>query len=58
MTRPMPPSPIPSCRILATALHRQISVYPGVYQSATEVLQSKHPCGLQPDFCEQVQNIE
>ena len=35
-----------------------ISVYPGVYQSAIGVLQSQHPCGLQPDFGEQVQNLE
>jgi hypothetical protein len=33
-------------------------VYPGVYQSAIGILQSQHPCGLQPDFGEQVQNIE
>lgn len=58
MTRPMPPSTNPSCRILATASHRPFSVYPGVYQSAIGILQSQHPCGLQPDFGEQVQNIE
>ena len=58
MTLPMPPSPAPPCRILTTASRRPISVYPGVYQSATEILQSEHPCGLQPDFGEQVQNIE
>ena len=33
-------------------------VYPGVYQSAIGILQNEHPCGLQPDFGEQVQNIE
>jgi hypothetical protein len=58
MTRPMPPSTNPSCRILATAPHRPVSVYPGVYQSAIEIQQSKHPCRLQPDFSKQVQNIE
>jgi hypothetical protein len=35
-----------------------ISVYPGVYQPAIGTLQSQHPCGLQPDFCEQLQNID
>ena len=40
-----------------TALHRPISVYPGVYQSLIEIRQSEHPCGLQPDFGEQVQII-
>ena len=58
MTRPMPPSPTPPCRILTTASHKPISVYPGVYQLAIGILQSKHPCGLQLDFGEQVQNIE
>ena len=58
MTRPMPPSPTPPCRILTTTSHRPISVYPGVYQSASEILQNQHPCGLQPDFGEQVQNLE
>ena len=58
MTRPMPPSPTPPCRILTTTSHRPTSVYPGVYQSASEILQSQHPCGLQPYFGEQVQNIE
>ena len=58
MTRPMPPSTNPSCRILATAPHPPVSVYPCVYQSAIGILQSKHPCGLQPDFGEQVQNLE
>ena len=58
MTRPMPPSTTPLCRILATASHRPISVYPGVYQSAVGVLQTQHPCALQPDIGEQVQNIE
>jgi hypothetical protein len=29
-----------------------------VYQSATEVLQSKHSYGPQPDIGEQVQNVE
>ena len=58
MRRSKPASPIPSCRTLATASHRPISVYPGVYQSASEILQNQHPCGLQPYFGEQVQNIE
>ena len=58
MTRPMPLSLTAPCRILATASHRPISVYPGVYQSAIGILGSQHPCGLQPDFDEQVQNLE
>ena len=58
MTRTLPPCPTPPCRILATAPHRPTSVYPGVYQSAIGILQNEHPCGLQPDFSEQVQNIE
>ena len=58
MTSTLPPSPTPSCRILATASHGPISVYPGVYQSPVGILQGEHPCGLQPDFGEQVQNIE
>lgn len=58
MTRPMPPSLRPSCRILSTAPHCPISVYPGVYQSAIGNLHSQHPCGLHTDFGEQVQNIE
>ena len=58
MTLPMPPSATPSCRIPATAPHRPISVYPGVYQSATGIRENQHPYGLQPDFGEQVQNIE
>ena len=37
MTRPMPLSPPVRCRILATASHRPISVYPGVYQEALRV---------------------
>ena len=57
-TRPMPPSTTPLCRILATASHRPISVYPGVYPWATGILESQHPCDLQADFGEQVQNIE
>ena len=58
MTRPMPLSPTPPCRILATASHRPISVNPGVYQSPVGILQNQHPCRLQPDFGEQVQNLE
>ena len=58
MTRTLPPTPTPPCRILATASHHLISVYPGVYQSAIGVLQTQHPCALQPDFGEQVQNLE
>ena len=57
MTRPSPPSPTPSCRIPATTPHRPISVHPGMYQPAIEILQNEHPCGLQPEFGEPVQNI-
>ena len=58
MTSTLPPFPAPPCRILTTASHRPISVYPGLYQSAIGILQNEHPSGLQPDFSEQVQNIE
>ena len=57
MTRPMPPSPTPPCRILTTTSNGPISVYPRVYRSASEILQNQHSCGLQPYFGEQVQNI-
>lgn len=58
MPRPKLPSPISHCRFQTTALHRPIPVYPGVYQSASKILQNQHPCGLQPYFGEQVQNLE
>ena len=58
MARPKLPSPISHCRFQTTALHCPIPVYPGVYQSALEIRQSQHPCGLQPAFGEQVQNLE
>ena len=58
MTRTLPPSPIPPCRIPATASHPTISVDQGVYQSLVGILQSQYPCGLQLDFGEQVQNLE
>ena len=58
MTRPMPLSPTPPCRILATASHRPISVNPGVYQSPVGILQNQHSCRLQSASREQVQNLE
>ena len=54
----MQPLTTPSCRSFATATDRSICVYPGVYQSASGILQTQHSCGLQPAFGEQVQNIE
>ncbi len=35
-----------------------ICVYLGVYHPADKNSHSKHSCGQQPDFGEQVQNIE
>lgn len=58
MTRPMPPSLTPPCRILAPAPHRPISVHPGVYPSAIGIGQSKHPRAPQPDLAEPAPNIE
>ena len=58
MTLSMLLSPTPSCRNLATAPHHPISLYSGVYQLPVGILQGEHPCGLPPDFGEQVQNIE
>ena len=58
MTRQKLPSPIGQCRAQTTARHRPNCVYPSVYQSASRFRKTQHPCGLQPDFDEQVQNIE
>ena len=58
VARPNLPLPVAQCHAQTTAHHRPISVYPGVYQSLIEIRQSEHPCGLQPAFGEQVQNIE
>ena len=54
----MQPSYDAKCGIQATVSYPPISVYPGVYQSAMAIRPNQHSCGLQPDFIEQVQNIE
>ena len=58
MVCPKLPSPTGHCRVQTTTRHRPNRVYPRVYQSLIEIRQSQHPCGLQPAFGEQVQNIE
>ena len=58
MKRSLQPSHHANCRIQATVSYPPISVYPGVYQSAMAIRPNQHWCGLQPDFIEQVQNIE